>query len=150
MYHAVVRRQARAVFERLSAGEWRSTLSNLADDVHHVFPGDHPLGGERHSRAAVARWFERLDRLFPRHEFEVERVVSRGWPGNTWVAVQWIARLEPQVGEPYRNHGAHWINLRWGRVVAFHAYLDTQLVADACAHMAAHGVEEASAPPIVD
>lgn len=150
MYHAVVRRRASAVFARLSEGDWRAALSHMADDVHHTFPGRHPLGGERHSRAAVARWFERLDHLFPRHEFVVERVASTGWPGDTWVALQWTARLEPRVGDPYLNHGAHWIRLRWGRVVAFHAYLDTQLVADACAHMARHGVPEASAPAIVD
>ena len=121
---------------------------NTAERVHHVFPGRHPLGGERHSRAAVAAWFERLFRLFPGHEFRVTRVLSRGWPGSTWVAVQWVARLSPQVGEPYENHGAHWIHVRWGQVDHIHAYLDTALVEEACRRMADAGVEEAAAEPI--
>lgn len=148
MYHLLVRRRTRAVFEQLSRGAWGEVLGGLSDDVEHGFPGDHPLGGVRHSREAVARWFERLERLFPGHEFRVHRVSAAGWPWSTWVAVQWSARLTPAHGEPYVNEGAHWIQLRWGRVVAFHAYLDTQLVARACAHMAEHGVAEARAAPI--
>ncbi len=138
------------MFDRLSDGEWQAATAGLAEDVWHVFPGRHPLGGERHTRAAVERWFERLGRLFPVHTFEVHRVVSRGWPWSTWVAVQWRATLQPAVGESYENEGAHWIHLRWGKVRSFHAYLDTQLVADACLEMERAGIAEAGAPPIGD
>src|SRR5437588_2987624 len=116
MYHWFVRRRARAAFDRLSRCELQLMVADLADDVDHTFPGEHALGGERHSREAVARWFERLHRLFPGHEFEVQRVVSRGWPWSTWVAVEWLARLTPLEGEPYANEGTHWIRIRWGKV----------------------------------
>jgi ketosteroid isomerase-like protein len=98
----------------------------------------------------VLRWFERLGRLFPGHDFDVHRVISRGWPWSTWVAVEWTAHLRPAAGEAYDNHGAHWIHLRWGKATSFHAYLDTQLVAQACRELAARGVEEGAAAPIVD
>ena len=150
MYHAIVRRRAARVFEQLSRGEWEESLADVADDVHHVFPGDHPLGGERHSRAAMARWFERLFRLFPGLRFEVHRVAARGWPWSTWVAVEWTDWTTPASGQEYRNDGAHWIHLRWGTATYIHAYLDTQRVAQACREMAAGGVEEAAAEPIVD
>ena len=81
------------MFAALSAGDWHTIVGQLAVDVHHVFPGDHPLGGERHSRDAVLRWFERLGRLYPGHDFDVHRVVARGWPGSTWVSVEWTAHL---------------------------------------------------------
>ena len=148
MYHAIVARRVRAVFGHLSRGDWDPILAGLADDVHHVFPGDNALGGERRSREAVGRWFDRLGRLFPVHEFTVHRVAPRGWPWDTWVAVEWSARLGPSTGEPYANDGAHWIHIRWGKVDAFHAYLDTERVSAACDAMAAAGVEEAAAPPI--
>jgi ketosteroid isomerase-like protein len=150
MYHAIVRRRSASMFELLSRGEWPKIVAQLANDVHHVFPGDHPLGGERHSREAVQAWFERLGRLYPGHDFEVHRVASRGWPWSTWVAIQWSARLKPQHGEPYMNHGAHWIHIEWGKVTSFHAYLDTQRIARSCAEMTAAGVDEAAATPIVD
>jgi len=150
MYHIIVRRRARGVFDRLSRGDWEVVLEDLAEDVHHVFPGAHPLGGERYSRAAVARWFERLYRLFPNPRFEVRRVVSRGLPHSTWVAVEWVDHVTPALGEPYEQRGAHWIRIRWGKVTDLHAYLDTQLVAEACRYMAAHGIDEAAADPIRD
>jgi ketosteroid isomerase-like protein len=150
MYHVIVRRRAAAMFELLSRGEWPRIVAQLADDVHHVFPGDHPLGGERRSRDGVRVWFERLGRLYPGHDFEVHRVVSRGWPWSTWVAIEWSARLRPQQGDAYINHGAHWIHIRWGKATSFHAYLDTQGVARSCAEMAAVGIDEAAAPPIAD
>lgn len=137
------------MFDLLSH-DWGGSIDALAEDVHHVFPGNHPLGGERHSRDAVVRWFERLDRLFPGHEFTVHHVVSRGWPWDTWVAVQWSAKLRPRTGEPYTNHGAHWLRIRWGKVIGLHAYLDTQRVAEACEAMAQAGVVEAAEAPIVD
>ena len=56
----------------------------MADDVHHVFPGDNALGGERHSREA----FERLYRLIPEIEFEVRDMAVRGWPWDTTIAVE--------------------------------------------------------------
>ena len=138
------------MFERLSEGDWQSIVEGLAEDVHHAFPGDHPLGGERNSREAVARWFERLVRLFPGHEFAVPRVVAKGWPWQTWVIVQWTARLRPQGGETYSNDGTHWICISWGKVTYFHAYLDTERVAEACRQMVSRGIEEAGADPISD
>jgi ketosteroid isomerase-like protein len=148
MYHAIVRRRAAANFQKLGRGEWRETTASIADDVTHTFPGDHPLGGTRASRAAMERWFERLFRLFPEIHFEVKRVVARGWPWDTSVAVEWADRGTAADGEAYENEGAHWIRLRWGKAVYIHAYLDTQRVADACDRMAAAGIDEAAAAPI--
>jgi ketosteroid isomerase-like protein len=150
MYHAIVRRRVRGVFGQLSRGEWRDVLTGTAEALHHIFPGDHALGGERHSRRAVTRWFERLERLFPVHTSEVRRVAVRGWPWRTWVAVEWVGTLVPLVGEAYANQGSHRLEIRWGKVTGIHAYLDTQRVADACNVMVATGIEEAAAAPIVD
>ena len=149
MYHAIVRRRAALLFVLLGSSQWTTIVAQLADDVHHVFPGDHPLGGERHSREAVLRWFERLGRLYPGHDFELHHVLSRGWPWSTWLAIQWSAHLQPAHGQSYTNRGAHWIHLRWGKVDYFHAYLDTQRIEQSCAEMAA-GIEEAAASPILD
>jgi ketosteroid isomerase-like protein len=147
-YHAIVRRRIVRVFELISNDEWDAVLRDVREDVHHSFSGDHPLGGERHSRASLALWAERLGRLFPVHEFEVQQVIASGGPHNTWVNVRWSARLVPLEGPTYHNEGTHWMQLRWGKLTELHAYLDTQLVARACEAMVAAGVEEAGAPPI--
>jgi hypothetical protein len=47
--------------------------------------------------------------------------------------------VTPKAGEPYVNEGAHIIRIRRGRIVYFHAYEDSQKVADACRRMADAG-----------
>ena len=72
-----------------------------------------------------------------------------GPPWDLLAGVEWIGHATPKAGEPYVNEGAHVIRLHRGRVVYFHAYEDSQKVADACRKMADAGIEEAAAP-IVD
>jgi ketosteroid isomerase-like protein len=148
VYRSIVKRKARGIFAALSEGDWRAASKDLADDVHHIFPGDNALGGERHSRAAVEAWFERLYRLIPEIEFEVHDVAVRGWPWDTGVSIEWSDTGKAADGEPYENEGAHWIQLRWGKAVKVHAFLDTEKVTVITDRLAAKGVEEASAPPI--
>lgn len=145
-----MRRRVGEVFDLLGRGEWEEICRRMTPDVHHVFPGEHPLGGERRSREAVLRWFGRLGRLYPGHEFEVHDVVVRGAPWDLTVAARWTARLTPAAGPAYDNDGSHWLWVRGGRLAAFHAYLDTQAIADACRLMGEAGIEEAIAAPIVD
>ncbi len=59
MYHLMVRRHARRIFERLTAGDWQPILDGLAPNVHHVYAGQNAVGGTRTSRDDVRRWFER-------------------------------------------------------------------------------------------
>jgi ketosteroid isomerase-like protein len=142
IYKAIVKRKARDLFAALSRGDWKAATKDLADDVHHVFPGDNALGGERHSREAMERWFERLSRLIPEIEFEVREVSVKGWPWDTAIAVEWTDRGRAE------NEGAHWIRLRWGKGVSVHAYLDTEKVTAITERLAAAGIAEAAEPPI--
>jgi len=148
IYKAIVKRKARGIFANLSRGDWPAATKDLADDVHHVFPGDNALGGERHSREAMERWFERLYRLIPEIEFEVHEVAVKGWPWDTAVAVEWTDRGRTADGQPYENEGGHWIRLRWGKGVAVHAYLDTEKVTAITDRLAKAGIAEAAEPPI--
>jgi ketosteroid isomerase-like protein len=50
----------------------------------------------------------------------------------------------------YGNRGAHMIRLRRGRITSFHAYLDDgEHLAETLRHLAAQGVTEAAAEPIL-
>ena len=149
IYRAVVARQVRGSFEALGRGDFEKALSGVAEDVTHTFEGDHPLGGTRHSREAMRRWFERVYALFPGLDFDVHEVAVKGPPWNTVAFVQWTDTARPRGGTPYVNDGVHVIRIRWGKVVELHAYLDTQKVRDACDRMAAAGVPEADADPIL-
>jgi ketosteroid isomerase-like protein len=148
MYRRLVERRVRGVFSALGRGDWPAIAEDMAVDVHHVFAGDGALGGERHSREAFERWFERLYRLIPEVEFEVIGVAVRGWPWDTAVAVEWRDRGVAADGEPYVNEGAHWIRMRWGKVTEVHGYLDTARLKTVVDRLAAAGFEEAAQPPV--
>jgi ketosteroid isomerase-like protein len=148
MYKAIARRKAQATFDALSRGEWESALRDVAPDVHHVFPGDNAIGGERHSKEALERWFERLFRLIPDLHFEVRRISVKGWPWDMTVAVEWSDHGHASDGVAYENEGAHWIRLRRGKATYIHAYLDTEKVTAICDRLAQAGVAEAAAEPI--
>jgi ketosteroid isomerase-like protein len=150
MYKAIARRKARQTFESLSRGDWEAALADVAEDVHHVFPGDNALGGERHSKQAMRRWFERVYTVFPGLNFGVKQIAVRGWPWDMWVSIEWTDRAEPRDGVPYANDGAHWIRLQRGKATYIHAYLDTEPVTETCRRLAAQGLDEAGAPPITD
>jgi ketosteroid isomerase-like protein len=150
MYKTIARRKARGVFEKLSAGDWRDTLADIHPHVHHVFPGDNAVGGERHSREAMERWFERVFRIFPDLNFDVKHVAVKGPPWDLWIGVEWVDRAQPQGGVSYENEGAHWMRIQRGKATYIHAYLDTEKVTEACRQLAAQGMEEAAAPPITD
>jgi hypothetical protein len=53
-------------------------------------------------------------------------------------------------GSPYNNHAVHIIRMRWGKVTDIDANEDSQLVAASLQIIAAHGVEEALAAPILN
>ena len=148
MYKRIAARRIRRVFAAIGAGDYEAALDGVAADVHHLFPGDNAVGGERRSREAMERWFERLGRLFPEIEFEVERVSVTGPPWDMWVAVKWRDWGQAADGVPYDNEGAHWIRVRRGRAVRIQAYLDSDRVTAACERMARAGIDEAEAPPI--
>lgn len=150
MYHWYVARRLRAVFDRISEGDWRAVGAAVDENVRHVAWGEHALSGERHSRAAFEAWLRRALRLFPGLRFEVQRVGMTGGPWNTWGAVHWTDRAVLLDGSLYENHGTTWINIRWGRVVEVLEYMDTEAVAAACGRIAAAGLEEATAAPLLE
>jgi ketosteroid isomerase-like protein len=151
MYRAFVRRRIRSTFvEELSRGDYQAIVSRTARSVVHSFPGGGALGGTRHSRDALRRWFERLFRLFPVLRFAVDDITVAGWPWRTLVAVQWRDWGEAADGQPYENRGCEVFEIRWGRATKIGQYLDTKVIHDSLERMAAAGIEEAAAPPILD
>jgi ketosteroid isomerase-like protein len=148
MYKRIAAGRARKVFADLTSGNDEAVMKDMAEDVHHIFPGDNALGGERHSRDGFRRWLERLRRLVPELAFDVQEVAVKGPPWDMMIAVKWTDHGRAADGEPYDNAGAHWIRIRRGKGVYVQAYLDSDKVTAACKRMAAAGIEEAAAPPI--
>jgi ketosteroid isomerase-like protein len=149
MYHAIVKRFASKSFLSVNHKDYAAILKDCTPDVHHRFGGNHALGGDRHDRAALGCWFERLGRVFPTLQLTVHDVWVHGAPWNTTVIVRWSGVQNLPDKSPYNNHGVHVIRIRWGKVFDIDANEDSQLVAAGLQIWAAHGVAEALAPPIL-
>jgi hypothetical protein len=63
MYHAIVRRRIRGLFDAVNNGDAEPVLRAFAPRFEHLFLGDHALGGSRQTLPATRRWYERLYRL---------------------------------------------------------------------------------------
>lgn len=149
MYRMIVRRNVRAAFAALSEND-TSLVDRMSTRVEHTFPGRNALGGYRSDRAAVGSWFDRLFRLLPGLVFRVESIAVDGWPWDTTVGVEWTNSGVLLDGSPYANRGTHVIRMRWLTIVSFHAYVhDLDAIDDALARVAATGLAEATAPPIL-
>jgi ketosteroid isomerase-like protein len=148
VYHALVKRISLRNFERVNQKDYEPLLRDCRPDVHHRFGGDHALGGERHDREALRRWFDRLGRVAPTLRLIPQEIWVKGTPRNTVVFLRWSATQEMPDGSPYDNHGVHIIRLRWLKVVAIDANEDSQAVAAGLRVHAAYGLDEALAAPI--
>jgi ketosteroid isomerase-like protein len=116
MYHFIVRRTIKRMFDCLSSGDYETTLKGISPSITHIFSGTHSLGGTRHSVETMRRWFERLYRLTPDLNFEVKNIAVTGYPWDTTIAVEWVDSANLLDGSKYVNEGVHIIKMQWGKV----------------------------------
>jgi ketosteroid isomerase-like protein len=124
-------------------------MRSISPGVHHCFGGDHAIGGERHDREALRRWFERLARVLPNLHLKINNIWVQGWPWHTMVFVQWDGTATLLNGDGYFQHAIHVITLRWGKIAALDVFEDSQAVDRALLAQAAAGLGEAAAEPIL-
>jgi ketosteroid isomerase-like protein len=149
LYRAVVKKKIRQAFDQVNNRQWDDLMKSIAPNVHHRFGGDHAIGGQRHDRETLRRWFERLARVLPNLQLEINYIWVQGWPWHTMVFVQWDGTATRLDGGSYFQHAIHVITLRCGKIHAIDVFEDSQAVAGALKAQAAVGLAEAIAEPIV-
>jgi ketosteroid isomerase-like protein len=150
LYSYIVEKEIRKTFDHVNNRRWEEAVKGVAAQVHHRVSGTHALGGERHGKEALRRWFECFGRVLPNLHITVNDVWVKGWPWNTTVFAQWDGTATLLNGDAsYVNRGLHVFTLRWGKVYALEEFQDSQAAAHALAVQAAAGLEEAVAEQIV-
>jgi ketosteroid isomerase-like protein len=149
LYSAIVKNRIRQSFDHVNNHRYDELLGSIAPTVDHRFLGTHAIGGQRHDKDTLRRWFERLGRVLPDLKLEIKNIWVKGWPWHTMVFVQWDGAATLLDGGGYRQHAIHVITLRWGKIHALDVFEDSQEVARALTAQAAAGLEEAAAEPIV-
>ncbi len=148
LYGYIVKKRIRQTFDHVNNHRWDEAVKAAEPDVHHRVSGTHALGGERHRKEALRRWFERLGRVQPKLHIKVDHIWVTGWPWHTTVFVQWDGTATLLNGEAYVNRGLHVFTLRWGKLHALEEFQDSQAAAHALAAQAAAGIKEAVAEQI--
>jgi ketosteroid isomerase-like protein len=150
MYHAVVRRRVRALFNAVNHGDAEPVLRRFTRRFEHSFLGDHALGGSRRTPLATRQWYERLYRLLPDIRFDLTQISVSGGPWNTIVVIEWEETNSGSDGVRTYNRGIHVMHLRWGRATRLLICPDTVGLRATLDRLAAAGNTEALAAPIVD
>jgi ketosteroid isomerase-like protein len=149
LYRSIVKKGIRLAFDHVNNRRWDELMRSISPGVHHRFGGDHAIGGERHDRETLRRWFERLARILPNLQLKINNIWVQGWPWHTMVFVQWDGTATLLNGEGYFQHAIHVITLRWGKIAALDVFEDSQAVDRALVAQAAAGLDEAAAEPIL-
>jgi hypothetical protein len=59
LYSYFVKKLIRQGFDHVNNHRWDELLKPVAPNVHHRFGSAHSIGGERHDKETLRRWFER-------------------------------------------------------------------------------------------
>ena len=122
LYGYIVKNEIRKTFDHVNNHRWDEAVKAVAPHVHHRVSGAHALGGERHDKEALRRWFERLGRVLPNLHLTVNNIWVKGWPWHTTVFVAvgrhrnaaqrrrvvrqpWSPRVHPAVGQSLCTRG---------------------------------------------
>ena len=142
MYKAAVRALMRRGIEKLNDGDFSMFLKIASPEFELAFPGDN----------SWARMFRELDKGRARHvthrgisegsafgerfvaegvQFEIEDILVNGPPWNTRIALRVQSYLPGSDDGPdeYNNRAVAMLDVRWGRLVRWEDYEDTERVA---------------------
>lgn len=109
-----------AIYQAFNRHDLKAVLSNFADEVTFIFPGDVRASGVHTGKEAVARWFEQFFAQFPTLRFTVRRVAVVNlfdMVGNNVVVTRWDVEVVNRQGRQGQNSGVTVTTLRRGKAV---------------------------------
>ena len=140
MYKAAVRTLVRRGIEGLNEGDPSFLMKLASPGAEIVFPGDNswaamhrPVEKGRHQHAThrgldECRTF--ADRFTSEGiRFHIEDILVNGPPWNTRVAIRAHDFIAGDAGDDYNNRVVAFLEIRWGRLIRWEDYEDTERLA---------------------
>lgn len=150
MYKLIVRSKVRSTFASINSGDYLPMVNSMASSFAYRFHGEHALGGRRTSREAMIRWWERVFRLLPGAQFDIQEILVNGAPWNTRIAIRSLISGPLPGGTQYSNTVFQFMTLSWGRVTSVETIEDLQVLEQALRVVGDAGEREAIAAAITD
>lgn len=116
----LAQRKTPAIYAAFNRHDLKAVLSNFADDVTFIFPGDVRASGVHRGKEAVTRWFEQFFEQFPTLKFTVRQVAVTNlfdMTGNNVVVTRWDVEVVNRQGRQGQNSGVTVTTLRRGKAV---------------------------------
>ena len=141
MYKAAIRALLRRSIDKLNAGDASMLIKMAHPDVVIVFPGDNtwarmfrPVekGREPHeTHRGVKECSAFADRFVAEgNQFVIEDILVNGPPWNTRIAMRvYDYSPGPDGTDQYNNRAIAFLEIRWGRLVLWEDYEDTERIA---------------------
>ncbi len=142
MYKASIRALLRRSIDKLNSGDYSLMLKMASPDFELAFPGENswatmfrPLqrGRRRHvTHRGVNEAAAFADRFVAEGiQFQIEDILVNGPPWNTRIALRVHDFLPGDDGaaDVYNNRAVLFLELRWGRLLRWEDYEDTERVA---------------------
>ena len=141
MYKAAIRALMRHSIGKMNAGDPTLLLKMASPDAELAYPGDNswatmyrPVvkGRERH---VTHRGIDECRGFAERFvasgvQFDIEDILVNGPPWNTRIALRVQDHIPgPDGGDRYNNRVVAFLTVRWGRLVSWEDYEDTERVA---------------------
>ncbi|GAA2033839.1 nuclear transport factor 2 family protein [Catenulispora yoronensis] len=128
VYHYVVTRVVRGVWDKINAGNASAAGRMAAPDVRFTVVGDTVIGGSWTGPEALQDWLTSFAARFSKVRIQVDDVAVAGWPWRTRIAVRLTVDGELVGGGRYHNYATQWMTLRWGRMTDDWVLEDTKAV----------------------
>lgn len=140
MYKATVRARVRRGIQKLNEGDAEFILGLATPDLELAFPGDNswaamyrPVERSR-ERHVTHRGIEEVRTFAQRFvaagfQYRIDDILVNGPPWKTRVAmraVDWVAGSDGT--DTYNNRMVSFLELRWGNLISWEVYEDTQRV----------------------
>lgn len=142
MYKATVRALMRYSVKRLNAGDYSMMLKMASPDFELAFPGNNSWAtmfrptqpGRQHhiTHVGIDEGTAFAERFVSEGvQFEIEDILVNGAPWNTRIALRVHSFVPSLTGgaDEYNNRAIALLEIRWGRLVRWEDYEDTQRVA---------------------
>lgn len=127
MYAYIVKRMIRRALRHHQAGKVDALLKFYADNVTFVFPGKNSWAGEWRGKEAIGAWLTRFHRVGLR--IEPHEIVVGGPPWNMTVCIRITDQARDSGGNVvYENRAILFGKVRWGKIVFYEVYEDTEKV----------------------
>lgn len=142
MYKASIRALLRYSIDKLNRGDYSLMLKMASPGFELAFPGENSWatmfrpqqrGRERHvTHRGIDEAVAFADRFVDESvQFEIEDILVNGPPWNTRIALRVRDFVLGDAGGPdaYNNRAVLFLEVRWGRLVRWEDYEDTERVA---------------------